>query len=843
MKRLTYIFSGLFLLDTGSIFLNGVPAVASLRSTGLLEALGYITPIINTVLLICVSWYILGSLYKKGYVGETAELEPARRLGLSMILSIVMIPIIFSPSFLYPYIVGKGLAFRFLALGSFLVFVYLAFRSKAFWPRLTPVVIGCGVFTATMFLSFIFAVDSYRAFWGNYERMEGYISVLCVFMLLIALSSFRLKDMEWRKVFVVHLFISFLVSLIAVLQVVMGKIAVATGSTFIASLPILNLCAANPYCRTDSTLGNSIYLGIYAALSAWIVAYVAIKYKSSKNFLLWTVVILNIIALYFSGTRGSMLGFVFGLFIFGATYLFIKGSKKQITIFLISSTLFVVLFAGTVVQTKRMGIIKNIPVLSKFESTNSIFARLNVWKIAVETYKQNPVLGIGQENFIHGFNKNYNPAMYGQETYFDHPHNTYLGWLTMGGLLGFMSYMLFICMAIFGVFRSYKKEEKHDALGMAIAFGAFATYFFHIFFVFDNLISILAFVFLAVYFGRNFAFGSLVFPSVVKGKEKLLTYSLFALFVIVIYGSWWRPAYANLLTIKALSTQDSNPIKMLGSISNSFERAISLNTFGSYEISELYLQKGLEYKGALPQVQDENLKNIINSIADKSLANFNKEVIARPFDHRSRFMLGLYYTQLADYPNAEKTLTEALNLAPNKQVALLALARVYLLQGKTDPAIALFQKAIEITPKDNINYNELRIQLVQTMMLSGKDKESLQIIQDMLPVSTAADFEKLVYQMGQVLELRKDLKGLITLLRDATNLNPQNANFYLWLAQALAISGDYRGASFEINKLTSVYPQVVNSFNQKLLEASKQKVAAEEVKVMSTSTATATKKK
>ena len=61
----------------------------------------------------------------------------------------------------------------------------------------------------------------------------------------------------------------------------------------------------------------------------------------------------------------------------------------------------------------------------------------------------------------------------------------------------------------------------------------------------------------------------------------------------------------------------------------------------------------------------------------------------RPFDHKAKFAYGMYLYTLGDLSGAEKYFTEAVQLAPQKQVALLALAQVFSDKKENDKALAI----------------------------------------------------------------------------------------------------------------------------------------------------------
>ena len=60
--------------------------------------------------------------------------------------------------------------------------------------------------------------------------------------------------------------------------------------------------------------------------------------------------------------------------------------------------------------------------------------------LPLKGFQEKPILGWGQDGFNYVFNKYYDPAMYGQESWFDRAHNAPLDFLVAGGILGFLSY-------------------------------------------------------------------------------------------------------------------------------------------------------------------------------------------------------------------------------------------------------------------------------------------------------------------------------------------------------------------------------------------------------------------
>lgn len=825
MSVLVPVSAVLFALDSGVIFLGlllalfGIPSgwMTSYMNSSMYLWLSNFTPLINSVFLVSIGWWLTGrSVSEAAAEGDTYGI---RRLGVAIVAGMIFIPIIFAPTMLFPYIVGKAFVFRLLALVLFIVYILLALSSAGYRPRITPAIVTFGILTLVMGLSTLLSIDPYKSFFGNYERMEGYITTLLMFGFLVSLVGLRLKEVEWRKLFGIHVGVSLFVSGLAWLQY--------AGFGFLAGLPIVGQCANTTVCQTDSTLGNPIYLGIYAALSAWLIAY-AIFSKKAQQYLpvLWVALVANVGAVMWSGTRGAAIGLVLGLVVAFGTYLFVHSKKEKFFKFVGTSVLALVVLGGFVWAANTYGFAQNIPLVAKFGSSNTLFARFSVWEVALEAWKAKPIVGWGQENFIHAFNQYYNPAMYGQETYFDHPHNTYLGWLAMGGILGFIAYIAFICAVVWSIYQTYRKEEGEQAsVGLAIAVGALVTYLFHIFFVFDNLTSIMLLMFMIAYFARGISFGSLAIPQLGASSLRTVGAGLSLVAVAVLYFTWWQPVYANKLIIQGMTGKGETPLARIQSMHQSFTKALALGSFGTYEATEQMGTRGLALGSLVGSVDKDTAEEIVSFNKD---AKLNLQVNAdRPFDHKAKFAYGMYLYSLADLAGAEKYFTEALQLAPNKQIAMLALAQVYSDQKQNDKALALYKQAVDITPVPQASagraaYNNLRIQYIQGLMMAGKTKEAVEVIKDLLPAATRADFETLVAAMTNVYARQQDMKGIITTLAEAQQMDPQNVNFIVWLARALAYAGEFQASANEIAKLQVVNPQYVAQFQQELVQLANQ---------------------
>lgn len=223
--------------------------IQTISPSGSLSFLNPVGMLITSVFFYSLGWLISSFVYSK----NDSNYSLARHIGLAAIITIPFVAMIFVPSFLYPYIVGKAFVFRFLAIIALCSLIYLSLMEEQYRPRITPFLVGFSALAFTMLLSTIFSMDPERSFWSNYERMEGYINLLALFVLAISATSLRIKDLEWERIFQTHIWVSSFVSIIAVLQYFVGILKLSNFS----GLPIINLCLSQgAACRVDATLGS-----------------------------------------------------------------------------------------------------------------------------------------------------------------------------------------------------------------------------------------------------------------------------------------------------------------------------------------------------------------------------------------------------------------------------------------------------------------------------------------------------------------------------------------------------------------------------------------------------------
>ncbi|HQT83130.1 MAG TPA: O-antigen ligase family protein, partial [Candidatus Paceibacterota bacterium] len=333
--------------------------------------------------------------------------------------------------------------------------------------------IGAAVvgFVVWMFFADLFAVNVAKAFWSNFERMEGWvllIHLLGFFFAAGAVLRAEKKWFTWRGWFGTSLMVSLAVSGYALLQLV-GTFAIHQGSS-----------------RIDATFGNSAYLAIYFLFNVFIALWLALTSKYA--WLKWSLValaVLEAVLLFYTETRGTVIGLTLGLAL--AAFLTALTAGKRARRSAAGALVLILVLAGGLYLARDSAFVQNNHVLQRVTSISLADGqtRFTIWHMAFEGVMERPIVGWGQEGFNYVFNKFYNPSLYAQEQWFDRAHNAFIDWLSAGGIPAFLLYLSLFGTAITLLWRS-SELSRPERIALTAALVGYAV---HNLFVFDNLYS------------------------------------------------------------------------------------------------------------------------------------------------------------------------------------------------------------------------------------------------------------------------------------------------------------------------------------------------------------------
>src|SRR3989338_2693370 len=195
--------------------------------------------------------------------GGTAQ-QIARWVALGALFLIPLTPLVVANSYFFPFITGKAFYFRILVELAVVAWAVLAVLDKAYRPRFSWIGAAVIGFVLWMFVADAFAINAAKAFWSNFERMEGWVLLIHLLGFFYAAGAVLRAEKKWRAWFLASLAVSFVISLYALLQL-NGSLTIHQGST-----------------RIDATFGNSAYLAVYLLFNVFIALWLALTEKDRK---------------------------------------------------------------------------------------------------------------------------------------------------------------------------------------------------------------------------------------------------------------------------------------------------------------------------------------------------------------------------------------------------------------------------------------------------------------------------------------------------------------------------------------------------------------------------------
>lgn len=618
----------------------------------------------------------------------------------------------------FPFISGKNIVFRVLVEIALAAWVLLALLDPKYRPKKTPLLLSYGAFIVILFIADMFGENPWRSFWSSFERMEGFIGHVHLFAYFVVLSSMLSLPSEWRTMFKVFIASNLLVlghgllQLFGIKDYFYSKLIPANLSAWLSQ----NFEVHQSAVRLDSTIGNSAYYAVYCLFFAFIAAilWTHAKGKGEKWFY-GIIAFLNLLSLFYSGTRGTMIGLIVGSVVALSLLAWKEHGKarKMLGIALVS---LVIVISGIFLM-KDTALIKSSPTLSRLASISptdiTTMSRLNIWKISFEAWKERPIFGYGQENFSNIFAKKFVPdRMWQLEPWYDRSHNVFFDWLIAGGILGLVSYLSLFVVAFYLMWlRKGIKDEEFSIPERGLLTGLLVGYFIHNVFVFDNLTSYILFIFILAYIvGKTY--GGHRYCGDKKVNEEMATW-LWApivaiLFVVIFYSVSYKALAVNRHLIKAMDVNrhaQTMPFsKILDLQRESFRTAIDYNVVGSEEAREQLMQitanmSRINIPDSIPQEERVAISESMNKLIQEARKEIEQSYPRYKEEVRMLSIFGVFYNITGDFTSAEKVLSDAVAMAPNKQITVFDLIRAYLAQGKFSQAYEEAKRVFLVAPE------------------------------------------------------------------------------------------------------------------------------------------------
>ncbi len=370
-------------------------------------------------------------------------------------------------------------------------------------PLMLPVIL----LVLSYLISSLFSIVPSTSWLGSYQRLQGTYTTFS-YLILFASLVFNLESpQQIKRLISVMIVVSFPIAMYGLLQ-----------RYQIDPIP----WGGDVSERIASTMGNSIFVAAYLimvfpiTLSRTLSSFEEFSQNPRFSLLLFLnstvylfLLILQVVALFFSGSRGPALGWMSSILIF---FLFWFWAKKQRTAALsvIAGTLLLGLFLLVFnLPNSPFEALKENPAIGRFgqlldPQSNNARVRTYIWQGAAQLvsnlkpleypdgrvdhfYFLRPFIGYGPESMYVAYNRFYPPELTLVEKRNaspDRSHNETWDSLVNTGVFGFLVYLLLFSSIFYYGFKRLKLIEKRNdkilffslIIGLGIIFSLFMVF-------------------------------------------------------------------------------------------------------------------------------------------------------------------------------------------------------------------------------------------------------------------------------------------------------------------------------------------------------------------------------
>lgn len=526
---------------------------------------------------------------------------------------VVLIPAVFSPAFYTTFSEPKLLVLRLITLTIILLLGFKVFTEQKFTYKKSKLNVLLIIYGAVCILTTICSASIFTSLFGAHSRFLGLFTVINLLLLpFFVFNYFKDKD-AIRKLLILSLITSSLLAVYGILQ-------------------HFNIWQAqfnwnqDPADRVFGTIGHGNHFGSYLAMNFILGLFLIkeIRIKWSK-ILLSLGLVLHLITIFLTASRGALIALLLALLIVGGTILIQKIPNKELRITKWIAPAFIIVAISISAVIIFQDEIKKIPIVERTEATiesigqGNMPDRISWWLSALEMLKDRPLIGYGLSTYRDIYSQ-YRRLDYvtleegDQEAHItpEAAHNEYLNIAATQGIIGLISFLAVIFYVLSRVRHRLCKKEKnpyyYSLLGVK---GALLVFLFEVFVSF-GVVSTLGVFYIYL--------GAAIFLA--EDKDQLKHYKFTALYKILI-------AVFLLLLI---------PLAIVGSVRES--------------MAEYY------YKSAMVKASEYK--------TDESLRDFEKAITSQPYEYAYYQAMGDFALQYAQPISAYQTRLNMLLTAREK---------------------------------------------------------------------------------------------------------------------------------------------------------------------------------
>ena len=622
------------------------------------------------------------------------------------LFAVVLLPLVVWNGSFFPFITGKNFLFRIIVEIMFASWVLLALYDARYRPQWSWIVASFAALLAIMATANALGEYPLKSFWSNFERMDGYVTLVHVFMYMLVAGTVMQSLVLWRRLLHTSIVVAVLVALYGLGQQA-GWFEGGRGS------------------RVDSRLGNAAYMAVYMLFHSFFIFFLMLQTRVRWQWVLYAVTAaLMVYTMLQTGTRGTFLGLAGGAVV-TVVYIALFARRTPelrryavggVFLLVIAGLLFVGLRESTVVQSNP-----SLKRIANIDLQEDLQVRTVIWGLAWEGVKERPILGWGQGNFNYVFNEQYDPFLFDQEQWFDRVHNIFFDWLIAGGFLGAAAYFGIILAMVYYLFVVpvlLRRESPFSVPEQAVLLGLVVAYLLHNMVVFDNIIS---YIFFAVLLGLIHQRVSRPIPALTAYQIPRHWWSSAAVpavmvgILMVVYLVNWQAMLASRDIIYAMR---ANTIE--GRLEH-FHNALARDSFARQEIVEQLTQNAMTAVRT-PELS-ESSKNLIVQRAELELLRLAED---KPNDARVHNFIASFYRTIGAIDEAREQIAIAAALSPRKPALRMEQGLVELQAADLEAAEAFFRQALALDERNT----QARIFLASTLFRQGENEDAIALISD-----------------------------------------------------------------------------------------------------------------
>ncbi len=701
--------------------------------------------------------------------GTTKQI--ARWVALGALFLLPLTPLIVASSFFFPFITGKAFYLRILIEIAVVAWVVLALLDKAYRPRFSWLGASVVAFVVWMFIADAFAPTAAKAFWSNFERMEGWVLLAHLLGFFFAASAVLRVEKKWRAWFLTSLGVAVWLVGYAFLQL-NGSLAIHQGST-----------------RIDASLGNSAYFAIYLLFTTFVAGWLALTER--RAWLKWSLLALAAITatlIFYTGTRGTIIGLILGLSL--AAFLTALTAGGRARRYAAGIFALILILAGSFYLARDSSFVQNNYALERVASISleDGATRFTIWQMAFKGVAERPVLGWGQEGFNYVFNKYYDPSLYAQEQWFDRAHNTFIDWLSAGG---FPAFLLYLSLFVSAIVLLWRRSELSRPERIALT-AALVGYAIHNTFVFDNLYSYIYFFAILALIDSQASRPIERFERApeLNGADSMIT--VLPVAFVVAFALIWYVNVPGMQVARKLITAISPSSAGVSANIQAFQELSARPAFAAQEIREQLVSfAGSALRSS--QVTNEQKQQI----ATLAMTEMQKQVDRYPQDARGHLQLSYLYRAIGDGASALTHTKLAGALSSKKEEILIQAGTIQWDRGDMKAAQADFNAAYALGPKFKVLAEYAAAGNIAAGDRAAADKI---LIESYGTTTISSDILAVAYY------LTKDWLSLITMWTLRTNGPDTSAQTWFSLAAAYYAAGDTANATKAVTTAMRLFP-------------------------------------